>query len=154
MNQVHIPGFLNQIPCIYWQIDLPRFRDEKDDNASIHLIIFHIHMHRLGLNLPKDCLMNMFIKTLEDDVRSWYEELPTASLCSLKYFHVAFCDNYKQHYLSLLLIEKLCGKFEQLFQFIGIDIDDEELVTHYIEEVLSKFSLHQDEREEINNVNS
>jgi len=113
-----------------------------------------MHVHRIGLQFLGDCLMKMLMEILEDDVKSWYEELPTASLCSLKYFHVAFCDNYKQHYLSLLLIEKLCGKFEQLFQFIGIDIDGEDIVTHDIEEVLSEFYLHQNEREEINNENS
>jgi hypothetical protein len=109
---------------------------------AIHLTRFHMHIHRLGVQFPEDCLMNMFMATLEDNARSWYEGFPFASLCSLKYFHAVFCDNYKQHYPSLLLIENLCGKFEDLFQLIGIDMDDQDIMDDEIEEALFELSFH------------
>ena len=127
MNRAHILGFPNHIPKVDCKTNLPRLIDVKYDNVAIHLIKFHIHIHRLGLQFLEDCLMNMFMETLEDNARSWYEGLPIASLYSLKDFHIPFCDNYKPHYPYLLLIENSCGKFEDLFQFIGIDIDDKDL---------------------------
>ena len=94
------------------------------------------------------------METLEDDSRSWYEGFHVASLYSLKDFHVAFCDNYKQNYPSLLRIENFCGNFENLFQLIRIDIDDEDLIIDETEKDFFEFSLHQDERSEISYENS
>ena len=61
MNITHIPGFPNKIPKVNWLKYFPSFRDEKYDEATMHLIKFHRHIHRLGLNFPKDCLMKMFM---------------------------------------------------------------------------------------------
>jgi len=38
--------------------------------------------------------MKMFMATLEDKARVWYEGLPLESLCSLKYFHRIFFGHY------------------------------------------------------------
>ena len=110
MNIAHILGFPNKIPKVDWKMYLPRFKDEKDGNATIHLIKFRRHIHRLGLKFPQECLKKIFMASLEDNVRSWYEGLPAASLYSLKYFHMVFCKNYKHHYPSLLLIESVLWK--------------------------------------------
>ena len=125
---------------------MPSFRDEKDDNVAMHLIKFHRHIHRLGLKFPKDCLMKMFMESLDDDARLWYEGLPAASIYSLKCFHIIFCNNYKQNHPALLLIESFYGRFEDLFQFIGIDIDDPDIMSDQIEEALFELSLHYNER--------
>lgn len=85
------------IPKLYWQTNLLRFYDVKGDNASIHLIKFLIHIHKLGLQFLEDTLMKMCMAALEDNDRSWYEGFPVTSLYSLKGFHIAFCDNYKPH---------------------------------------------------------
>ena len=69
MNITHIPGFPNKIPKVNWLKYLPSFRDEKDDDDAMHLIKFHRHIHRLGLKFPEDCLMKMFMASLEDDAR-------------------------------------------------------------------------------------
>ena len=57
-----------------------------------------------------------------------------------------FCKNYKQHYPALLLIESFCGRFEDLFPFIGIDIDDLDIMSDQFEEALLELSLHYNER--------
>ena len=88
----------------------------------MHSIEFHRHIHKLGLKFPEDCLMKMFMASLEDDARLWYEGLPPASIYSINDFHMIFCKNYKQHHPTLRLIESFCGRFEDIFQFIGIDI--------------------------------
>ena len=45
MNNYHIPGFPNPIPNIYWKAYLPRFKDQKGDDAALHLVRFHNHIY-------------------------------------------------------------------------------------------------------------
>ena len=73
MNLSSIPGYPNRISKIEWLTYLPIFKDQKDDDASIHLFRFHKHIHKLGVELHEDSLMKMFMVSLEGDVRSWYE---------------------------------------------------------------------------------
>ena len=49
-----------------WKTYLPKFRDEKGDDATLHLIRFHMHVHKLRINFHEDCLMKMFMVTLEE----------------------------------------------------------------------------------------
>ena len=49
MNFDVILGFPNRIPPINWKTYLPIFKDQKGDDASIHLFIFHKHIHKLGV---------------------------------------------------------------------------------------------------------
>ena len=105
MNRSHILGFPNQIPRIGWQAYLPKFQDERGDDATIHLIRFHLHICRLRVEFPKDCLMKMFTETLEEKGRLWYEGLPHASIYSLKDFYSVFSKNYKENYPSIVLVE-------------------------------------------------
>ena len=36
MNLASILGYPNKIPLVNWQTNLPRFNDEKGDDAAIH----------------------------------------------------------------------------------------------------------------------
>ena len=47
MNLTAIPGYPNKIPLVNWQTYLPRFNDEKGDDATVHLFRFHKHIHKL-----------------------------------------------------------------------------------------------------------
>jgi len=140
MNRAHILGFPNRIPNIDWQAYLPKFQDKRGDDASFLLIRFHIHVHRLGIDFPKDDLMKMFMVTLEEKAILWYEGLPHASLYSLKYFYSAFCKKNRKDYPSLELIENFCGNFEILILHLGIDMDDEELMDYEMKEALLEFN--------------
>ena len=97
MNQAHIPSFQNRIPRIDWQAYLQKFHDKGGDDVVVHLIRFHLHVCRLRIEFPEDCLMKMFMETLEEKTRLWYEGLPPASLYSLKDFYSVFCENYKEN---------------------------------------------------------
>ena len=103
-------------------------------------MIFLFHVHRLGIDFPEDCLINMFMITLEEEARLWYEGLPPASLYSLKDFCSSFCKKYRKAYLSLGMIENFYGNFKRLILHLGIDIDDDELMDYEIKEALSYFS--------------
>ena len=87
MDHAHIIGFPNLIPIIDWKSNLPRFKDQKGDDVSLHLVRFHKHIYKLGVELDEDYLMRMFMASLEGDARSWHEGLPSECLCSLIDFH-------------------------------------------------------------------
>ena len=95
MNRDHIPGFPHKMPQIYWLKKLPIFQDENFDDPLLHLIKFHIHVWRLNVECHEDCLMKMFMETLEGKARDWYEWLEPKSLFSLKDMHQVFYEEYK-----------------------------------------------------------
>ena len=64
MNHAHIPSFPNRIPKVDWQIDLPKFKDQKNDDAALHLVRFHIHIHKMRVKLHEYSLVKMFMATL------------------------------------------------------------------------------------------
>ena len=55
--------------------------------------------------MHEDFLMKMFMDSLEENARSWYEGLPSESLFSLTDFHTVFHEHYKNQYPSLLLVQ-------------------------------------------------
>ena len=69
MNRAHIPGFSNQIPNFDWKTCLPKFKYQKNDDVSLHLVIFHMHIRKLGVELHKYSLMKMFMVSLEEKER-------------------------------------------------------------------------------------
>ena len=75
MDQYHIYGFPNPMPCVDWSTHLSMFKDENKDDAGMLLVRFHIHVCRLRVEFTKDFLMKMFMATLEDKARVWYEGL-------------------------------------------------------------------------------
>ena len=90
MNIDHIPSFPNKIPQVNSQRNIPIFQDEDVDDALLHLIKFHVHAWKLKVEWHEDCLMKMFMKTLEGKSRKWYKGLDPGSLFSLKDFHKVF----------------------------------------------------------------
>lgn len=75
MDQSQIPVFPNLMPHVDRFTNLPIFKDEQEYDATFHLVRFHVHVCRLRVEFPKDCLMNLFMATLEDKARVWYERL-------------------------------------------------------------------------------
>jgi hypothetical protein len=139
----HISGILdfpNPIPRVNWLNYLPLFKDKKKDDVVMHLFKFHLHIRKLGVKFPEDCLMKMFMATLEDKARSWYEGFPSASLCSLKYFHAVFYEHFKEFCLPLPRAEKCCAYFEDFFQYLVNMYGDEENTDDEIKEAMYEFS--------------
>ena len=66
MHQDHVLGFPNPMPQVDWQTYLPKFRDGKGDDATLHLIRFHMHVPNLKINFHEDFLMKMFMIRLEE----------------------------------------------------------------------------------------
>ena len=110
INHAHIPSFLNRIPNVDWQTYLPKFKNQKNDDASLHLVRFHMHVCKLGMELNEDSLMKMFMVSFEGNVWSWYERFASGSLYSLRYFHTVFHEHFKDKYPSLLLIQDCCTR--------------------------------------------
>ena len=95
LNHAHIPSFPNHIPNVDWKTCLPKFKNKKSDDASLHLVRFHMHINNLGVTLHEDYLMKIFMVSFEGDARSWYEGLPSKNLCSLTTFHIVFHEHFK-----------------------------------------------------------
>ena len=126
MKRDHIPGFPNKIPVnpkVHWQNGQPTFESKEGECPSFHVIKFRSHILRLGIDYPKDCLMKMFMLTLEEMARFWYEDRPPASISSIKDFYLVFCKRFGKHHLSPELIEALCGDIESLMLYLGNDMD-------------------------------
>ena len=136
MNCAHILGFPNCLPHIDWQTYLPKFRDEEGDDVALHLLKFHMHIHRLRIEFPEYCLMNMLMASLEGKARSWYEKLSPGSLYSLKDFHLVFFERYKDSYLYLLLVEDCCKYVESFIWYMENIYGFEEFMD---EEILESF---------------
>ena len=133
MNHAHIPIFLNRIPNVDWQTCLPKFKNRKNDDADLHLVRFHMHICKLGVELQEDSLMKIFMSILEVNAHTWYERLPSNSLYSLKYFHIVFYEHFKGQYRTMLLVQDCCmhvkGFIENLENMSGSDkFMDEELL--------------------------
>ena len=96
------------MPKVEWLTDLPIFKDEKKDNAALHLVRFHMHVCKLKVQFPEYCLMKMFMATLEGKGWSCYESLPNGTLYSLVDFHVTFYEMYEECHPSLLLVKDCC----------------------------------------------
>jgi hypothetical protein len=142
MNRSHIPGFPNRLPHIDWQTYLPKFKDEEGDDVALHLIKFHMHVHKLKVKFHEYCLMNMFMASLEGKERSWYENLPAASICSLKDFHTVFFEHFKESCPLLLLVENCCEHFESFIQYLEDVYDDDVFMDHEIIESLQENPFH------------
>ena len=114
MSRDHILGFPHKLPKVNWGNNLPMFQDENIDDILLHLIKFHIHSSRLKGDWHEDCLMKIFMGTLEGKARERYEALKPASLFSLKYFHKVFFEHYKEDVPYLSLAENCCDQAEDL----------------------------------------
>jgi hypothetical protein len=118
MNCSHIPKFSNRIPYVDWLTYLPMFKDEEGDGVALHLIKFHMHACKLKVEWHANCLMKMFMDSMEGKERSLYEKLPLSCICSLNDFHTLFFEHFKESYSSLLLVKNCCEHFEGYIQNI------------------------------------
>ena len=154
MSREHIPGFPHKIPTdVNWFEDLPVFRDENIDNPFLHLIKFHMHVCSLKVEWHEDCLMKMFMGTLEEEAREWYENLEPRTLFSLKDFHKVFCKRYIGHCPSLSLAENCCDHSKNLIQHL-VSIEEDYGNWHpeeFLEEVHNFLTQanNQDDQEEL-----
>ena len=128
MNRFHIPSFPNLLPHIDWKYDLPKFNDDKGDDDSLHLVKFHMHIRRLGVEFHEDCLMKMFMVFLAGKAISWYEKLASGIFQSPNDFHSVFFEQYKDSYPYLLLVENCCKYVESFIQYMEIIYGDEEFM--------------------------
>jgi hypothetical protein len=145
MSRDHIPGFPNKIPKVDWQRNLPMFRDDDKNDATLHLVIFHIHIRKLKVDFPEDCLMKIFMATLEGEARSWYESLPPACIYSLKDFHSMFFERYKESYLSLILVQDYCRHFDIFIENLENVYGDDEFIEALYE---NPFQQHKESLED------
>ena len=143
MSRDHILGFPNKMPKVDWSKNLPVFRNQEGNDAALHLVKFHIHVHRLKINFPEDCLMKMFMATLEGKARSWYEGLKPCSLFSLKEFHTTFFEFYGKYNHSFLLFEDFCESYENFIQYLEETFGDEECLDYEIIEALYEYYSQQ-----------
>ena len=90
MDRYHIYGFPNPMPCVDCLTHLPMFKDGNKYYVGLHLDKFHIHVCILRVEFLAECLVKIFMATLEDKAIVWYEGLKPRTLCSLKYFHRIF----------------------------------------------------------------
>ena len=105
---VDIVGFPNIIPTIdIWGDCLPRFKENKEDNPSDHLVKFHEYIDQLDLH-HEDVCMKMFTYSLEGNARQWYRSLPSSSISSLREFHAVFIKHYKRYYSLDTFLEECC----------------------------------------------
>ena len=103
---------MNRIPCIDWKTRLPKFKGRDGEDASLHLVKFHFHIHILKAKIPEDFLMNIYMASLEEIVRKLYESLPSASLYSLKDFHSVLIQHYQSYNFSLSMMDSCCEIYE------------------------------------------
>ena len=136
IDRPQIPGFPNPMPYFDWFTHLPIFRDENKYDVDLNLINFHVHVCRLRVEFIEDCLMKVFLATLEDKSRVWYEGLLEGSLCSLKYFHKMFSKHYVKSNLSLSLLQSCCDYSEGFIAYLE-SIDDIECMND--EEIIEAF---------------
>jgi hypothetical protein len=118
MNHSQIPSFPNNIPQIDCKTYFPKFKDGKGNDVSLHLIRFHMDICKLGVEFYEDCLMKIFMGTLEGKERLWYKGLKLGSLYSLKDFHITFFKYYEESNPLFLVFEDCCGFFEHFIKYV------------------------------------
>jgi len=146
MHRIHIPGFPNHMSGVNWHTFLPRFKDQERDDDVIHLTRFHMHVCNLKVVFHEDCLMKMFMESLEGNAQSWYERLPNDCLYSLRDFRTIFYERYKEHHPSLLLVKYCCTHFDNFIEdFESFYKDDQFMDDEIIEAIHESPFNHQEE---------
>jgi len=124
------------MPKVDWSKNLPVFRNVEGNDAALQLVKFHIHVRRLKINFPEDCLMKMFMTTLEDKAQSWYESFPPASIYCLKDFHSILFEKYKESYPSLNLVQDCCKHAHSFIESLEKYYEDNNFMDEEIMEAL------------------
>lgn len=149
LSRDHIPGFLNKIPKVDWSRNLPTFKDDGKKDAALHLVRFHMHIRKLKVDFPEDCLMKIFLATLEGEAQSWYDNLPQACIYCLKDFHALFIERYQASYPSLNLVHDCCKHASTLIESLEKYYEDDNFMDVEIMEVLyeNPFQQHKEKLE-------
>ena len=150
MSRDHIPAFPNKIPKVDWSRNLPTFKDDGKKDAALHLIIFQMHIHKLKVDFPEDCLMKIFLATLEGKAQSWYESFPPTCIYCLKDFHAMFIERYKDSYPSLNLVQDCCKHAYSFIESLEKFYEDDNFMDEEIMEVLyeNPFQQHEENLED------
>ena len=143
MSRDHIPGFPNKMPKVYWQRNFSMFKNVKGNDVALHLVRFHMHVLRLKIDFPEDYLMKIFMATLEDEARSWYESLPLACIYCLKEFHTIFFERYKESCPSLILVHNYYKHVDSFTKNLEKVYGDDEFMDDDIMEVLHENPFQQ-----------
>ena len=151
MNRDHIPGFPNKILKVDWSRNLPTFKGDGKKEVALHLVRFHMHIHNLKVDFPEDCLMKIFLATLEGEAQSWYESLlPTCIYC-LKDFHAMFFEKYEDSYPTLNLVHDSCKYVDGFIESLEKYYEDDNFMDEEIMEALCEnpFRQHEDDHENL-----
>ena len=136
LSRDHIPSFPNKIPKVDWSRNLPTFNDDGKKDAALHLVRFHMHIRKLKVDFPEDCLMKIFLAILEGKAQSWYESLRPACIYCLKDFHAMFIERYKDSYPSLNLVQDYCKHAYSFIESLEKYYEDDNFMDYEIMEVL------------------
>ena len=145
LSRDHIPGFPNKIPKVDWSRNLPTFKDDGKKDAALHLVRFHMHIRKLKVDFPEDCLMKIFLATLEGEAQSWYESLPQACIYYLKDFHAMFIERNKDSYPSLNLVQDCCKHAYSFIESLEKYYEDDNFMDVEIMEALYENPFQQHE---------
>ena len=145
LSRDHIPGFPNKIPKVDWSRNLPTFKDDGRKDAALHLVRFHMHIRKLKVDFPEDCLMKIFLATLEGKAQSWYESLPPAYIYCLKDFYAMFIERYKDSYPSLNLVQDYCKHAYSFIESLEKFYEDDNFMDEEIMEALYENPFQQHE---------
>lgn len=104
-----------------------------------------MHVHKLKVQFHEDCLMNMFMIILEGKAWSWYEGLPSASIYSLKDFHLEIFEKYRESHPYFSMVEDCCEHFEVFIQNLENYYGDEDFMDLEILEALYQNPFHHQE---------
>jgi len=104
----------------------------------------------LKVDFLEDCLMKIFMATLEGEARSWYESLPPACIYCLKDFHAMFFERYKEYYPSLNLVQSCCKHAYSFIESLEKYYEDDDFMDDKIMEALyeNPFQQHEENLED------
>jgi len=112
------------------------FKDDGKKDVALHLVRFHMHICKLKVDFPKDCLMKIFLATLEGEAQSWYESLPPSCIYCLKDFHAMFFEKYEDSYPALNLVHDCCKYADGFIESLEKYYEDNNFTDEEIMEAL------------------
>ena len=151
MSRDHIPHFPNKISKVDWSRNLPTFKDDGMKDTALHLVRFHMHIRKLKVDFPEDCLMKIFLATLEGKAQSWYEIFPPSCIYCLEDFHAMFIERYKDSYPSLNLFQDCCKHAYSFIESLEKFYEDDNFMDEEVMEALyeNPFQQHTEILEDI-----
>ena len=119
------------------------FKDDDRNDVALHQVRFHMHIRKLKVDFPEDCLMKIFLATLEGKAQSWYESFPPACIYCLKDFHAMFIERYNDSYPSLNLVQDCCKHAYSFIESLEKYYEDDNFMDDELMEALYENPFHQ-----------